>query len=207
MKISRKKVLENWWYYNKIYALVALFILIALIRFIWKKVTEVKADVCAAIVTSSVIPQDAVDELQSALESLCGDYNGDGKVFVKITGYGDPGADALGYEGEAYKTASEAELIGDISDCDSYLYITDDPVSLQRSWQILAEPDGSAPADTDYSAAGKTIPLSSVFSEADGVTSPFLESCSIGRRCFYNDKVCANIDGCDEIWEKIAARA
>ena len=196
----------NWWFYNKGYAITAILVLIALISFIYGKVTEVKPDLSVAIVTNNVIPEEAAAQLEAALESVCEDYNHDGKVYVKIAGYGDPDADALGAESAAYKQASETELIADISSCDSYLFVTDDPVYLQREYQILANPDGSCPEDTDYSASGKTIPLTSLFSERDGITNEFLKTCSIGRRCFYDEKTCKYIDDLQALWNSLAAR-
>ena len=200
------KDFKNWWYYHKGYVIVAAIAVIAAGRTIYSKVTETHPDLSVAIITDSVIPSDAALQLQEELEKLCGDYNHDGKVVVRIAGYGDPGADALGIEGSAYKTASEAELIGDISSCESYLFVTDDPVKLQRGYQILADRDGSCPADTDYSAEGKTIPLAEALNLSGDEYNEFLYKCSIGRRCFYNEKTCRNLDDLAKFWDVLAGK-
>ena len=194
------KDFKNWWYYHKGYVIVAAIVAVAAGRSIYIKATAIKPDLTAAIVTDSVIPAEAAAELEDALRSRCGDYNQDGRVVVRIAAFGDPDADALGVESAAYKTASEAELIGDISGCDSYLFITDDPVKLQRGYQILAMPDGSCPEDNDYSAEGKTIPLPEAF---DGIENEFLSGCSIGRRCFYNEKTCRYLEEYEQLWDSI----
>lgn len=194
---------KNWWYYHKNYVLAVLLVAAAAGHFLYGKLTAVHPDLSVAIVSEAVIPAEAAAQLKAALEARCRDYNHDGKVTVQVLAFGDPNADALGVEGSAYKTASEAELIGNISSCDSYLFVTDDPVRLQRGYQILANPDGSCPADTDYSAEGKMIPVSSVFSSSDGVANGFLLTCSIGRRCFYNEKTCENLEECARFWEEL----
>ncbi len=197
------KDLKNWWYYHKNYVLLAAVLAAAAGRTIYDKAARVRPDLSVAIVSEAVIPARADAQLRSALEARCGDYNHDGKVYVQVLSYGDPDADALGVEGSAYRTATEAELIGDISSCRSYLFVTDDPVRLQRGYQLLALPDGSCPADNDYSAEGKMIPLSSVFGSSDGVDDEFLLTCSIGRRCFYNEKTCDHLEECAMLWERL----
>ncbi len=194
---------KNWWYYHKNYVLVAALLAAAAGRWVHGRLTAVHPDLSVAIVSEAVIPAEAAAQLKAVLEARCGDYNHDGKVTVQVRAYGDPNADALGIEGSAYKTASEAELIGDISDCESYLFVTDDPVRLQRGYQLLAMPDGSCPADTDYSAEGKMLPVSRLFGSGDGVDNEFLLACSIGRRCFYNEKTCDNLEDCALLWEEL----
>lgn len=192
---------KNWWYYHKNYVLVAVLIAAAAVHFVYGKLTQVHPDLTVAIISEGVIPAQSAARLKELLTAKCGDYNRDGRVTVQINAYGDPNADALGVEGGAYKTATEAELIGDITACESYLFVTDDPVYLQRGYQILALPDGSCPADTDYSVEGKIIPLSFLFGGVDRIEDDFLSTCSIGRRCFYNEKTCENLEDCKKLWE------
>ena len=89
-------------------------------------------------------------------DHAAGDFNGDGRVVVRLHQYTDrtdvPAEDQL-----YYQTASDIELIGDISDCESYFFLTDDPQKLQRDYQIFAGPDGNPPSDSDYSVSGKVV--------------------------------------------------
>ena len=115
--------------------------------------------------------------------------------------------------------ASEVLLMGDISACDSYFFLTDDPENLQKACQIFANPDGSRPDDSDNSVEGKVIPWAdcraltdmnlgsyTVYAagrEISGDSQELLSGLSLGRRCFYSGK---NIDyrsQCDELWSRL----
>ena len=109
--------------------------------------------------------------------------------------------------------------MADISACESYFFLTDDPDTLQQSFQILANPDGSCPAETDHSAEGKTVLWSDcpALSEMDlgsytfvaagiettGDSQELLSGLRLGRRCFYSEKADDSISQCDELWNKI----
>jgi hypothetical protein len=118
-----------------------------------------------------------------------------------------------------YEYASEISLIGDINDCDSYFFLTDDPSGLQRSVQIFANEDGSCPDDSDVSADGKVILWSdsALLSSLDlgtysttvlgenvtGDSSELVSGLYLGRRCFSSGKTTANLEECEALWKAI----
>ena len=111
---------------------------------------------------STYLPEDTVAALEQGFAQLAGDFNQDGSALVRVNQFitADPEAapdTALSSYG------SEIKLMGDISANESYFFLTDDPETLQRSFQILADPDGSCPDETDYSAEGKTVLWSDCF--------------------------------------------
>lgn len=62
------------------------------------------------------------------------DFNHDGEILVQINHYqNSEGADA---DAAYYRMVSEIALISDISDCESYFFLTDDPQKLQMDLGI-----------------------------------------------------------------------
>ena len=167
---------------------------------------------------STYLPEDTVAALEQGFAQLAGDFNQDGSALVRVNQFitADPEAapdTALSSYG------SEIKLMGDISANESYFFLTDDPGTLQRSFQILADPDGSCPDETDYSAEGKTVLWSDCFAlsemdpgsytavitgnEVTGDSQELLSGLHLGRRCFYTDKAVDYYSQCNELWNTI----
>lgn len=211
---------KNWWYYHKWYVIcggILLWILINVIGSalgLWEKEPDLKI----AYVGSTPLPEDTVAALEQSFAQLAGDLNQDKEAIVQINQYitGDPESDP---ETAISSYSSEVRLMADISACESYFFLTDDPDTLQQSFQILANPDGSCPDETDYSAEGKTVLWSDcpALSEMDlgsyafvvagtettGDSQELLSRLRLGRRCFYSEKVVDSISQCEELWNKI----
>ena len=84
---------------------------------------------------------------------------------------------------------------------------------------ITADPDGSCPDETDYSAEGKTVLWSDCFAlsemdpgsytavitgnEVTGDSQELLSGLHLGRRCFYTDKAVDYYSQCNELWNTI----
>ncbi len=144
--------------------------------------------------------------LKERFARISGDFNGDGEVIVQLRQYIDnsqsPGA---GADASYYRLSSDITLIGDITDCDSYFFIMDDPVLFQKEFHILAMPDGSSPGDTDYSTEGKAFPLADIpaFADIGTASHEALPELYIGRRYFYNEDKADNIDKCNGLWHSL----
>ncbi|KIR02208.1 hypothetical protein P261_01022 [Lachnospiraceae bacterium TWA4] len=93
-------------------------------------------------------------------------------------------------DGESYKYASEVNLIADITDCESYFFLLEDPIAFQKEYQLLANADGSAPDALDFSIDNKGFYWKN--------TNLYL-----GRRCFYTDKTCNYLEEYNQLWEKL----
>lgn len=209
--------MKNWWYYYKWYVICGIIMIGIALRLITNAlgIWEKKPDFQIAYIGSSQLPQDTVSALEKAFASIAYDFNGDGEIIVRINQYTDniPNADA---DSMYYEYASEIALIGDISDCESYFFLMDDPEHFQREFQLLADPDGSCPDETDYSVEGKVIAWTDcpLLCEADlgaystvilgetetGSNQELLSGLYIGRRCFYDENITANIDACNDLW-------
>ncbi|MDE7418285.1 MAG: hypothetical protein K2N44_18605 [Lachnospiraceae bacterium] len=219
-KLSKSEKRKNWWYYYKWYVACGVILLGIACNIIgnalglWRP----SPDLQIAYVGEMTLPQDTVTALENAFVSIAGDFNGDGKVIVQFNQYANNNqstdADAV-----YYGTASEITLIGDISDCESYFFLMDNPDSFQRAHQLLACPDGRCPDKTDQSTDDKVILWSdcSILSELDlgtysidilgqsitGSNQELLSKLYLGRRCFYTDTRTDNAEQCSALWDTL----
>lgn len=212
--------MKNWWYYYKWYVICGILLLgvsgqlIGNALGLWEK----SPDYQIAYIGKTKLPSDTVSALEQAFSSISKDFNKDGKVVVKVNQYiigsQNPDADTLYYE-----YGSEITLIGDITDCESYFFLMDDPESFQQKFQILASSDGSCPNETDYSVKDKVIAWTdcSILSNMElgsysttilgqnlsGNNQDILSELFIGRRCFYTESVTENLEKCSELWDSL----
>ena len=214
---SRYKRWKNWWYYYKWYVICGI-ILLGIVGNVtgsafglWQKTPDFQI----AYIGKYELPQETICSLEQAFTSIASDFNEDGTVIVQINQYIDdipnPGMDTAYYE-----YASEISLIGDISDCDSYFFLMDDPDQFQQNFQLLACPDGSCPDSSDYSVDDKVIawPDCPALSDMElgsysavmagktisGQNQELLSGLFLGRRCFFTDKSTEYADKCSELW-------
>ena len=222
-KQKKMKARKNWWYYHKWYVLCAVILIGIAINIIgnylgfWTK----SPDFQVAYIGKTELPQDTVAALEQAFASIASDFNKDGEVIVQINQYidGIQGADA---ETAYYEYASEISLIGDISGCESYFFLMDDPDRFQMEFQLLAAPDGNCPEDTDYSTEDKVIAWSDcpLLSEQElgtystvimgesvsGNNQDLLSGLYLGRRCFFTDNVTDHAEQCSALWSDLYNR-
>jgi hypothetical protein len=215
--------MKNWWYYYKWYVICGIVLFFIACHLIGRAlgIGRREPDVQIAYVGQTSLPDDTVDALEQAFSSIAGDYNRDGRILIQINQYVSSRSDA-DTDAAYYEYASEVSLIGDISDCDSYFFLTDDPSGLQQSVQILANADGSCPDDNDYSPDGKVILWSdsallsgfelgsystAVLGEnVTGDSSELVSGLYLGRRCFASEKTVANLSDCEALWEQICKK-
>lgn len=216
--------MKNWWHYHKWYVVCGGILLGIAINLagnalgLWQKAPDFQV----AYVGREQLPEDTLQALEQAFASMEGDwdFNGDGEVTVRVNQYiqgGQRGNPETAY----YEYASELALIGDISGCESYFFLLDDPESFQRGFHLLADADGGCPPETDHSAKGKTIrwagcPLLSQMDlgaystvilgkEVKGDSQELLSELRMGRRCFYNDKKANHSEQCSRLWDALKA--
>ena len=213
---------KNWWYYHKWYVICGVIAVGVIINIVgnalglWTK----KPDFQIAYVGEAVLPDDTVAALENAFAELGGDFNGDGEAIVKLNQY-IISAQADDPEAMAYSYSSEVLLMGDISACESYFFLTDDPEYLQRGFEILANPDGTPPANADTSVEDKVIlwtdcgllnemELGSYTalisgSEVSGENKELVAGLSLGRRFFNDKKTVDCLSQCDELWDRLVS--
>ena len=148
---------RNWFHYNKLWvAAVALVIWVAG-SMLWNVlgIGRVAPDYSFAYVGSKELSADTVAVLEKALASFGTDLNGDGQVRVSLTQHIT--ADPTNADNMMYGYAADMTVLADITEGQSTFFLLEDPVSFQLSFQILANPDGSIPADDDFLAMDKVF--------------------------------------------------
>ena len=74
----------NWWHYHWYYVVLIAAAVLAVCYFVWSRVTEVEPDYTVAVV-GRVDPDAAfLSELETRLEAVATDVNGDGKIKVNV---------------------------------------------------------------------------------------------------------------------------
>lgn len=218
--LTRAEKFKNWWHYRKWYVIVGIILLMIACSLIGNALGLFtrSPDLQIAYVGETALPQDTISALQQTFTALAGDYNRDGEVIVQINQYIRDGQNT-DVENAYYQYASEVTLIGDISGCESYFFLMDDPQDFQKEYQILAASDGSCPSAADYSTEGKVIlwsdcPILSdtgmgsytetiAGQEVSGSNQDLLHSLYLGRRCFYTDKTTAHPEECSGLWDML----
>lgn len=221
--LSKAEKRKNWWYYYKWYVICGMILfgiacdLIGNALGLW----QTSPDLQIAYVGETALPQNTITALENAFASMAGDFNGDGKVIVQINQYAKD-SQSIDPDAVYYKTASEITLIGDISDCESYFFLMDNPENFQKEHQLLARPDGSCPDETDDSIDDKVLlwtdcpalselelgsySVNVLGQYIDGNNQDLLSGLYIGRRCFYTDARTDNTEQCNALWDTLTGK-
>ena len=139
---------KNWWYYHKWHVVGGIVLALLAANLIWDVTGrgKPKPDYQVGYVGSLSLPDDTVSAMGAALAAYGEDLNGDGQVLVRIRQYvsnadGDPSA----------VSAIAVQLIADVSEQESFLFLLEDPESFQRYYRALSYRDGSLPPEEDNS--------------------------------------------------------
>lgn len=194
---------KNWWYYYKFHVLIGLVLASIAGSLIcsYFGIGQVKPDYAVAYVGTEALSEEAVEALQAAFARMGRDENGDGEIFVAVNQYvsystGD--SDTL-----YYAQAAEAQVIADITDCDSYFFLLADPEDFQERMRVLSCWDGTLPADSDEEAMDKVRLLSEC--PGLGELPEELEGLYLGRRGFWNEDTVNYLEGCEALWDSLWA--
>lgn len=213
--------MKNWWYYYKWYVVCGAILILIVINLIsnafgWFRKSP---DIQIAYIGETRLPKDTVAALENIFASLAGDYNHDGEIKIQVNQFVSGSPDETDADAISYKQASMVALMGDINNCESYFFLMENPEDVQKEFQVLAMPDGSCPADTDFSIENKVFPwkgckvlserslgnyTTTLFGQTEsGSNQELLEKLYLGRRCFYNKKHSKYADECSELWNKL----
>lgn len=151
----------NWWHYHWYYvALIAAAVLLAG-YFVWSRVTEVESDYTVAVVGRMDPDEAFLSELETKLETLADDVNGDGKVKVEVKSIWL----ALDYDGrdasvQQLMQSSEDKLNSDFYLAESTIFIVDDPAEMEQRYGCFRLLDGTDPQEGDrVQTADFAVPL------------------------------------------------
>lgn len=84
--LTKAEARANWWHYHWHYVALLVLAVLAAGYFVWSRVTEVKPDYTVAVVSRTDPDTAFLAEVETQLEALAADVNGDGKVKVNVKG-------------------------------------------------------------------------------------------------------------------------
>lgn len=170
-----RKKWNNWWYYNKWYALVIALVGVLVFDFCWSvhQNRSNQADFQIAYL-GAPLTDSTVEHLEQALSELAPDINGDGQIRVTVNQYnlyygGDENQSAMD---PAALVAAQTRMAADIQSGDSFLFLMPDPVKFQQDTGVLCRIDGSLPEEDPDSA----LPLYLAWADC-----PVLEKLDLGQ--------------------------
>lgn len=216
-EMTDKEKRQNWWYYHKYHVLIAVVALV-LLGFMIKDLffnREPEPDYQVAYIGSTYLPEDTAAALETELARMGGDLNQDGQVVVKVREY------PLYADEANYQTvmSAQVQLSVDVGDCESFIFLMEDPERFQEDFELLTYPDGTLPegnADgiwyawtdcpvlmdlqlgeyTEYTTGGTIV----------GSNREVLESLYIARR-YVPEEYEGTKDGAIALWEQLIAGA
>lgn len=213
---TRRQRLENWFYYNKLWVLAGGVILWILGSMLWNVlgIGQTAPDYTFSYVGRLELPRDCVTALETSLAQLGEDLNGDGEVIVKLNQH--VVTDNSYADNMTYSYGAEITMLADITEGESHFFLLEDPVDFQLSFQILANLDGSMPAEDDFEALNKvyrwadcpalvslelgTYEDSYLDITETGEIQNLLDDLYLGRRYFYNPGQQKNPEADNALW-------
>ena len=220
---TKKEKLLNWLHYHKIQLAAGALVLGVAGSMLWNVlgIGQIKPDYRFSYIGSRELAKETVSTLENALASFGDDLNGDGRVAVSITQHIT--ADPTNTDNMMYGYAADMTVLADITEGESTFFILEDPVSFQLSFQILSHPDGSIPAEDDFTALDKVFlwkdcpALSSLelgmyednyldLTET-GEIQDLLSGLYLGRRYFYDPSQQKYPEADDALWRAMTEGA
>lgn len=169
--------LKNWWYYNKVYVLLAVLLAAVALYLYVDSADNVEADYQVGLVTSVQREEEELTRLEQRLAPYGKDRNGDGQVVISITPY----YAELGAEDGGANYMVIAALDADLVGCESGLFLLEDPEAFQKATGALLYLDGTLPEEgaEDYDNMAhhweeKITPLSIACRRDDGENSQYI---------------------------------
>ena len=209
---------KNWWYYYKWHVVIGAGLLAIFGSIVWNALHQIKPDYQIAYVGTNVLPDDTAAAVEACFAALGEDLNGDGKVVIRLVQYASSG----GTDAQAVM-AAEVRLMADLTECESYFFLLEDPERFQQNYGSLRRLDGSLPVDAGTSGEGMYLaweqcpvltqmelgeysyPL--MGAAVTGSSNDLLSKLYIARRGFWTEKTTPYPEGCKALWEKITEGA
>ncbi len=211
---------KNWWYYHKWHVVIGIVLVCIPVSILWNALHQVRPDYQIAYIGSNALPDDTAAAMEAGFAALGEDLNGDGRVVARLSQYSFA-ASGLGAE---TIMSSSVRLMADLTECESYFFLLEDPEGFQQNYGTLRRLDGSLPEEGAGASVEETCLLWSqcpvlagmelgeykyalMGGMASGDSGELASGLYIGRRGFWTDKTSAYPEGCDALWEKIVAGA
>lgn len=140
--MTRRQKWDNFWFYHKWHVVAAVVAALLVAGFVKEIVSQVEPDYQFGILTHQSVPSEVTEALAEALTPLCGDRNGDGRVYVQVLAYEFNDNIPQGV------MAATTRLASDMQVGESAFFFCDDPAAFAREGRnVFAANDGSELAE------------------------------------------------------------
>lgn len=220
-ELTPKEKCQNWWYYHKWHAILG----IAAVLLVGSAIRDIAfnkgnvPDYQVGFIGSASLPEDTVAALETALEDLGEDLNGDGQVLVQVNQY------LLNAQDATYMVSygAQAQLMADTTDYQLFFFLMEEPESFQEQYGLLAYPDGTVP-EKDGEVSGElwlswsecpgltNLPLGGftlegVDENVTGDSQELLSGLYVARRAVWSEGEFEDLEGFEALWEKLIGAA
>ena len=195
---QKKRSRANWWYYHWGIVAVAAVLVVSVIYVAHGLLTTVDPDYTVAVVTAESLPDEAVQNLQTALETRADDANGDGTVIVQVNNYTwSANASLTDMNGQM---AGATQMNTDLANGESRIWILEDPDGFEAAYGALSEKLGenwqAQLIPWNQQPTLSKLNLGSYDTAADGSQSVDIQSRFAGYRI-------AVFDASDGLWKAL----
>lgn len=209
---------KNWWDYHKFHVVAGIVLLSILGSMVWNALHQVKPDYQIAYVGTKALPDDTASAIEAGFAALGEDLNGDGQIVVQLMQYASSDGDD-----PQMTMAVQSKLMADLTGCESYFFLLEDPEGFQQNYGSLRRLDGSLPESEEALGEGTYVswvqcpvltqmelgeysyPL--MGGTVSGSSDELVSGLYIARRGFWTDKTVPYPEGCAALWEKITEGA
>ena len=203
-ELTQSEKRRNWWHYHWHFVVLSVAAAVVLGRIAVDHLTRVQPDCSVALVVRFAPTGEEIGSLQSALEAVCPDANGDGKVSVAVNVIQlDYAAIEAGTMEPQVMTANIDKLNADFYTHQSGLFLMDDPAGFQAANGALAAPDGSLP-DEGADWRTLTVPWRECAVEQTSFRQLGEDGLWLGRRAAYTEAEENAFAGAAALWETLA---
>ncbi len=146
--LTPKQRRDNWWRYHWLHVLCGVLAAIVLCGVLWERAHRERYDCSVALVTRYAVTPSEAASLQTALEAVCPDFDGDGEVHVAINAIQiDYTSTDLDDAAIQVMTTNVDKLNSDFYTRQSGMFLLDDPENFQANHGALTYLDGSLPPE------------------------------------------------------------
>ena len=221
-EMTREEKMKNWWHYHKWHLVIVAVVLFLVVDLGMDMLADFqnRPDYSVAYVGSSYLPDDTVEQLETALEQMGEDLNGRGGVHVAVNQYiiyESEGSGLMQGSANQMLMAEQVKFVSDLENGSSYLLLMEDPEVFQLDYQVLAGLDGLSIDEPVYYAwtdcpVLRELPLGSFVVENydstyTGASQDVLSGLYICRRAFEKKEDCAHYDQWEAFWNRLTEGA
>lgn len=198
---------DNWWRYHWLYVLIGVLAATAVAGVAWERITRERYDCSVALVTKYAATPAEIASMQTALEAVCPDLDGDGQVHVAVNAIQiDYTSTRMDDAAIQVMTTNVDKLNSDFYTRQSGIFLLDDPENFQKAHGALAYLDGSTPPEGAEDWEKMIVP----WEEWAGSVDVELHNCDgkqlwFARRAAFSEADEAAFAGAGALWEALWA--